>query len=79
MNFWLKFLNSICSNNYQFLNNCFSADRGIIMTWGSGEHGCLGHGNTNDVSKASVVEDLVGCTVTTISCGTAHVMALTSE
>lgn len=48
------------------------------MTWGSGEHGCLGHGKTSDVSKARVVEDLVGCTVIQIACGTAHVMALTS-
>ena len=53
-------------------------DRGMLMTWGSGEHGCLGHGTTDDASKARVVEDLVGCTVIQIACGTAHVMALTS-
>ncbi|XP_066910104.1 serine/threonine-protein kinase Nek8-like [Clytia hemisphaerica] len=55
------------------------SDQGILMTWGSGEDGCLGHGNTNDVSHARVVEDLVGSTVAQISCGSAHMMALTTE
>ena len=49
------------------------------MTWGSGEDGCLGHGNNNDVTHARLVEDLVGCTVAQISCGAAHMMALTSK
>jgi len=49
------------------------------MTWGSGEDGCLGHGDTEGVGQARVVEDLVGCTVTQIACGAAHVMALTSK
>ena len=49
------------------------------MTWGSGEDGCLGHGTNDDVTHARVVEDLVGCTVAQISCGPAHVMALTSK
>ena len=30
-------------------------DRGILMTFGSGANGCLGHGNFNDVSQVSVV------------------------
>ena len=29
------------------------ADRGILMTFGSGANGCLGHGNYNDVSQVS--------------------------
>lgn len=49
------------------------------MTWGSGVQGCLGHGTTSDSPKAKVVEDLVGCTVVQLSCGAAHVMALTSK
>lgn len=28
-----------------------SADRGIIMTFGSGSNGCLGHGSLNDLSQ----------------------------
>lgn len=26
-------------------------DRGILMTYGSGANGCLGHGNLNDVTQ----------------------------
>lgn len=29
-------------------------DRGIIMTFGSGSNGCLGHGNFNDVTQVDV-------------------------
>lgn len=29
-------------------------DRGILMTYGSGAHGCLGHGNLNDVTQVRV-------------------------
>ena len=53
--------------------------RGTLMTCGSGEHGCLGHGATNESSKAEVVEDLVGSTVIQVSCGACHVMALTND
>ena len=53
--------------------------RGMLLTRGSGEHGCLGHGTTNESSKAKVVEDLVGCTVLQVSCGASHVMALTND
>lgn len=30
------------------------SDRGIIMTFGSGSNGCLGHGNFNDVTQVHV-------------------------
>ena len=30
-------------------------DRGILMTFGSGTYGCLGHGNYNDVSQVAYV------------------------
>ena len=30
---------------------CVDVDRGILMTFGSGAYGCLGHGNSNDVSQ----------------------------
>ena len=35
-------------------------DRGILMTFGSGTHGSLGHGNHNDVVQAKIVEALIG-------------------
>ena len=41
----------------------FAVDRGILMTFGSGMHGSLGHGNFNDVIKAKIVEALIGSEV----------------
>lgn len=44
------------------LCNCFFnpiPDRGIIMTFGSGSNGCLGHGNFNDVTQVHVSHCLV--------------------
>lgn len=39
-----------------------SQDRGIIMTFGSGSNGCLGHGSLNDISQVGVAcaEEEVG-------------------
>lgn len=37
--------------NYFFYS---TPDRGIIMTFGSGSNGCLGHGNFNDVTQVDV-------------------------
>ncbi|XP_041360031.1 serine/threonine-protein kinase Nek8-like [Gigantopelta aegis] len=54
-------------------------DRGILMTYGSGASGCLGHGNFNDVGQAKIVEALLGYEVILVSCGTSHVMAVTNE
>lgn len=54
-------------------------DRGILMTFGSGAYGCLGHGNYNDVTQARIVEALLGCEIVKISCGVSHVLAITNE
>jgi len=56
-------------------------DRGILMTYGSGTNGCLGHKNINDVrqTKAKIVEALLGCEVTSVASGAAHAMALTND
>ncbi|XP_071952550.1 serine/threonine-protein kinase Nek8-like [Antedon mediterranea] len=54
-------------------------DRGILMTYGSGAHGCLGHGNYHDVPQAKIVEALLGYEITMVSCGASHVMAVTNE
>uniref|UniRef100_A0A3B3ZJ96 Serine/threonine-protein kinase Nek8 n=1 Tax=Periophthalmus magnuspinnatus TaxID=409849 RepID=A0A3B3ZJ96_9GOBI len=48
--------------------------RGIIMTFGSGSNGCLGHGNFNDI-----VEALLGYELVQVSCGASHVLAVTNE
>uniref|UniRef100_UPI00358F840F serine/threonine-protein kinase Nek8 n=1 Tax=Myxine glutinosa TaxID=7769 RepID=UPI00358F840F len=54
-------------------------DRGIIMTYGSGSSGCLGHGNYKDVNKPKMLEALLGYEVVSVSCGVSHVMAVTNE
>ncbi|XP_072173029.1 serine/threonine-protein kinase Nek8-like [Diadema setosum] len=54
-------------------------DRGILMTFGNGAHGCLGHSNYHDLSQAKIVEALLGYEVALVSCGASHVMAVTNE
>ncbi|BFY99642.1 hypothetical protein BsWGS_02682 [Bradybaena similaris] len=54
-------------------------DRGILMTFGSGVNGCLGHGNCNDVTQAKIVEALLGYEVVQVSCGASHILAVTNE
>uniref|UniRef100_A0AAY5EHL4 Serine/threonine-protein kinase Nek8 n=1 Tax=Electrophorus electricus TaxID=8005 RepID=A0AAY5EHL4_ELEEL len=54
-------------------------DRGIIMTFGSGSNGCLGHGNFNDVAQPKIVEALLGYELVQVSCGASHVLAVTNE
>ncbi|XP_059186446.1 serine/threonine-protein kinase Nek8 [Centropristis striata] len=54
-------------------------DRGIIMTFGSGSNGCLGHGNYNDVTQPKIVEALLGYELVQVSCGASHVLAVTNE
>uniref|UniRef100_A0ABA3I9H9 non-specific serine/threonine protein kinase n=1 Tax=Gadus morhua TaxID=8049 RepID=A0ABA3I9H9_GADMO len=54
-------------------------DRGIIMTFGSGSNGCLGHGSFNDVSQPKIVEALLGYELVQVSCGASHVLAVTNE
>lgn len=54
-------------------------DRGILMTYGSGANGCLGHGNLNDVTQAKIVEALLGYEIVQVSCGASHVLAVTNE
>ena len=36
-------------------------DKGILMTFGSGINGCLGHGDTNDVSEVCIYVLTVYC------------------
>ncbi|XP_077924255.1 serine/threonine-protein kinase Nek8 isoform X2 [Halichoerus grypus] len=56
-----------------------SADRGIIMTFGSGSNGCLGHGSLNDLSQPTIVEALLGYEMVQVACGASHVLALSTE
>ncbi|XP_027831029.1 serine/threonine-protein kinase Nek8 isoform X3 [Ovis aries] len=54
-------------------------DRGIIMTFGSGSNGCLGHGGLNDISQPTIVEALLGYEMVQVACGASHVLALSTE
>ncbi|XP_042194730.1 serine/threonine-protein kinase Nek8 [Callorhinchus milii] len=54
-------------------------DRGIIMTFGSGSNGCLGHGTFNDVTQPKIVEALLGYEIAQVSCGASHVLAVTND
>ncbi|XP_067928764.1 serine/threonine-protein kinase Nek8-like isoform X2 [Watersipora subatra] len=54
-------------------------DRGILMTFGSGANGCLGHGDNLDIAQAKIVEALLGYEVIKVSCGPMHIMAVTND
>ena len=54
-------------------------DRGILMTFGSGSSGCLGHGNFHDVKQPKIVEALIGSEVMDLACGSNHAVALTTD
>lgn len=54
-------------------------DRGIIMTFGSGSNGCLGHGNLTDISQPTIVEALLGYEMVQVACGASHVLALSTD
>ncbi|XP_065181132.1 serine/threonine-protein kinase Nek8-like isoform X2 [Sycon ciliatum] len=54
-------------------------NRGILMTFGSGVHGALGHGNYEDIAKPRIVESLVTQSVELVSCGTSHMAAATGS
>ncbi|XP_075928836.1 serine/threonine-protein kinase Nek8-like isoform X4 [Petromyzon marinus] len=53
--------------------------RGILMTYGSGSSGCLGHGSYSDVAQPKIVEALLGYEITQMSCGMSHVLAVSNE
>ncbi|XP_060704102.1 serine/threonine-protein kinase Nek8 [Hemiscyllium ocellatum] len=54
-------------------------DRGIIMSFGNGSSGCLGHGTFNDVTQPKIVEALLGYEIAQVSCGASHVLAATND
>ncbi|XP_067866577.1 serine/threonine-protein kinase Nek8 isoform X2 [Heterodontus francisci] len=54
-------------------------DRGIIMSFGNGSNGCLGHGSFNDVTQPKIVEALLGYEIAQVSCGASHVLAATND
>ncbi|XP_022248106.1 serine/threonine-protein kinase Nek8-like isoform X2 [Limulus polyphemus] len=65
----------VCGNLFTLL----LTDRGILLSFGSGSNGCLGHGDYNDVSQPKIVEELLGVDVKAVACGSSHVVVLTRE
>ncbi|XP_075760629.1 LOW QUALITY PROTEIN: serine/threonine-protein kinase Nek8 [Pelodiscus sinensis] len=54
-------------------------DRGIVMTFGSGSNGCLGHGSVTDVTQPKIVEALLGYEIVQLACGASHVLAVSND
>nr|XP_060612648.1 serine/threonine-protein kinase Nek8 [Anolis sagrei ordinatus] len=54
-------------------------DRGIVLTFGSGSSGCLGHETLTDVSQPKIVEALLGYEITQVASGASHVLAVSTE
>ena len=50
-----------------------------VYTWGRGEDGQLGHGDTNDQSSPQLVEALQGKAIVQMACGSGHTIVLTSQ
>lgn len=49
-----------------------------VYTWGRGEDGQLGHGDTQDRSSPALVEALQGKTIVQMACGSGHTIVLSS-
>nr|XP_018668558.1 serine/threonine-protein kinase Nek8-like isoform X1 [Ciona intestinalis] len=64
-----------CGSNF----SVFVTDNGILLTCGDGSQGCLGQGNLSSTTRPSMVEPLLSVDVSTVACGDAHVVALSSE
>jgi alpha-tubulin suppressor-like RCC1 family protein len=50
-----------------------------LFSWGGGDYGCLGHGDTQDQPMPKRVEALRGVRVSSVSAGLWHVMALAED
>jgi len=55
------------------------ATDGEIFTFGSGEHGQLGHGNNNDQYVPSQIESLATTKIVVSSCGSIHTAVLSDD
>lgn len=58
---------------------CFLTDRGIILTKGEAESGCLGHGDWRKVKTPKIIEELLGYDVVQVQASEDHVAIVTSD
>ncbi|KAG9509393.1 Serine/threonine-protein kinase Nek8, partial [Fragariocoptes setiger] len=54
----------------------FLSKTGLVLTCGSGQHGCLGLGNARDVYVPTLVASLLSNDVVGVSCGPEHVVVI---
>ncbi|KAK7482222.1 hypothetical protein BaRGS_00026571 [Batillaria attramentaria] len=64
-----------CGHNYTIA----WTDAGRVMSWGSGHHGVLGHGSTNDISTPRVISALQEVDVVEAAAGYSHSAFVTSQ
>lgn len=55
------------------------AGQGTLYSWGQGEGGLLGHGNTESLASPKRIEALKNVEVASVICGGLHTMALTKQ
>ncbi len=73
--------NTINSNNNNSINpNAYKSEGGLtVFTWGRGEDGQLGLGDTSDQDEPTYVDALRGVGVRQIACGSGHTVVLSTE
>lgn len=51
----------------------------VVLTWGCGSTGALGHADTADALRPTLVKDLEGTECIKIAAGQAHMLAATAR
>jgi alpha-tubulin suppressor-like RCC1 family protein len=67
------------SNSLSNSNNSSSMTGLAVFTWGRGEDGQLGVGDTQDLHEPTFVDALRGVGVRQIACGSGHTVVLTTD
>ena len=57
----------------------FRSDASDLYTWGNGDYGVLGHGESDKEALPRVVEALLGRDIVQFALGSKHMMAISGE
>ncbi|KAJ3671634.1 hypothetical protein LUZ60_007713 [Juncus effusus] len=57
----------------------YSDDRSQVLSWGWGDFGRLGHGNSSDVFTPQPIKSLQGLKILQIACGDSHCLAVSTD
>lgn len=71
----LLFVRACCGDRFTVL----LTDNGIVMSFGDGDYGCMGHGDWSSVSRPKLVEGLLAVDTVSLSCGPRHVCAVCDD